>query len=339
MKIAIFAYSRQGCSTACRVQKFFSREQVCCYTVERFRDSGFSMIESPADAFYGSLFKDCQILVFIGSCGIAVRQIAPYVKSKQTDPAVLVIDELASFVIPLLSGHIGGANHWAVKLSEALRATPVVTTATDIHHKFSVDAWAVKNGYRISSLSYAKAVSAQILERDIPLVSDFPVVTDCPPGVTLGQWGDVGICISYRETEPFEKTLRLIPPILHLGIGCRKGTSADAIENAVFLVLKEHHIDIRAIKCAASIDLKAHEQGLLEFCRSHALPVAFYSAEALSQVQGDFTASRFVSQVTGVDNVCERAAQMGADQLIVKKTARNGVTVALAAENLEVKFG
>lgn len=339
MKVAIFAYSRQGCNTARSIRDFFGREQVLCYTMQRFSEPDFSAIGSPAGSFYGPLFEDCDILVFVGSCGIAVRQIAPHVRSKQTDPAVLVIDELAAFVIPLLSGHIGGANHWAVRLAAALKATPVVTTATDINRRFSVDAWAVKNGFCLSGLSQAKSVSAAILEADIPMVCDFPVITDYPPGVFSGDSGNVGICISYRKKEPFDVTLRLIPSILHLGIGCRRGTPPEAIEKAVSLVLWENHIDRRALKCAASIDLKAEEQGLLAFCKQASLPISFYSAQALSQVQGAFTPSRFVAQVTGVDNVCERAALMGADQLIVRKTACNGVTVALAAENLEVKFG
>ena len=130
----------------------------------------------------------------------------------------------------------------------------------------------------------------------------------------------------------------MIPPVLHLGIGCRKGTGAQTIREAVKAVLEEHNIDIRALKCAASIDLKANEEGLLEFCREQELPVQFYSAEELKAVPGTFTPSEFVQSVTGVDNVCERSALIGAEELIVKKTAWNGVTVALAAEHLEVRF-
>ena len=88
-----------------------------------------------------------------------------------------------------------------------------------------------------------------------------------------------------------------------------------------------------------SIDLKRDEPGLLDFCREQGWPAVFYAAGELAAVEGDFTPSAFVRSVTGVDNVCERAALLGAEKLIVRKTARNGVTVAAAVEHWEVRFG
>ena len=337
MKAAVFAYSRQGCRTARRVSEVLEGD--CrCYTMERYQEAGFQPLPKPSKSVYAECFAWADALVFVGSCGIAVREIAPYVKDKRTDPAVVCIDELGHFVIPLLSGHIGGANALARTIAQALHAVPVITTATDIHEKFSVDSWAVKHGYTISSMKAAKAVSAGILENEIPLSSDFPIMTTLPSGVIAGQSGKEGICITYQTKEPYEETLRLIPRILHLGIGCRKGTETSAIREAVDAVLKDHNIDHRAIKCVASIDLKAEEAGLLQFCEEYKLPVSFYCAEELKAVPGEFTPSGFVQSVTGVDNVCERSALIGAKELIVKKTARNGVTVAVAAEHLEVRF-
>ena len=339
MKIAVFAYSRKGCGPARRVIQHFDGHEIQAYTMERFEEPGFGAIQRPSKIFYGPIFQRVDAMVFVGSVGIAVREIAPHVRDKSTDPAVVSIDELGTFVVPLLSGHIGGANELALELANALGSTPVITTATDINRRFSVDAWAARNGYVIASLNRAKAVSAEILERDVPLKSDYPIVTELPSGVVLGESGSVGIRISVYRDEPFEKTLRLIPPILHLGIGCRRGTEASAIREAVEAVLKEHNIDRRAIKCAASIDLKQEEAGLLAFCGERKLPVTFYSAEELNAVPGDFTPSAFVQSITGVDNVCERSALIGAEELIVKKTAGNGVSVAIAAEHLEVRFG
>ena len=338
MKIAVFAYSRKGCGIARRVAAYFAEHEVQPYTMERFEESGFLPIGRPSKAFYGPIFNDVDAMVFVGSVGIAVREIAPHVRDKATDPAVVSIDELGQFCVPLLSGHIGGANDLALELAAALGATPVITTATDINKKFSVDAWAARNGYVIGNLNRAKAVSAAILEKNVPLQCDYPILTKLPNGVILGDTGEVGIRISVYRDEPFAKTLRLIPKILHLGIGCRKGTNADTIREVVDAVLKDNNIDYRAIKCAASIDLKAEEAGLLQFCEERKLPIAFYSAEELSAVPGDFTPSEFVQSITGVDNVCERAALIGAKELIVKKTAMNGVTVAIAAEHWEVRF-
>lgn len=339
MKIALFAYSRRGCGTARRVLKCFPEAEYKAYTMARFEEPGFLPLCAPAKPLYGALFDWADALLFVGSCGIAVREIAPHVRDKRTDPAVVCIDELGRFVIPLLSGHMGGANEIALRTAEYLDATPVITTATDINHRFSVDAWAAKGGFVIDSMPCAKAISAAVLEGDIPLFCDFPITTDYPKGIIPGESGELGICISWQKKAPFAQTLRLIPRILHLGIGCRKGTTDQAIRHAVTEVLEQNEIDIRAIKCVASIDLKEEEPGLLKYCQEHNWQSFFYSAEELRAVPGTFTSSAFVQDITGVDNVCERAALLGAENLIVKKTAIDGVTVAVAAEHLEVRFG
>lgn len=340
MKAAVFAFSRQGCDTAGRLRRLLEGEGAQCraYTMEKFAAPGFDAIQPPLNRFTGPVFAWADAMIFVGACGIAVRAIAPHVRDKRTDPAVLVADERGQFVISLLSGHIGGANDLAQRLASALGATAVVTTATDVNQKFSVDAWAARQGLAIGSMRAAKAVSAAILEGPVPLCSDFPVTTALPSGVAPGESGAVGICVSWRKRSPFEETLLLVPPVLHLGVGCRRGTGAQTIQKAVDRVLAEHGIHPRAVRAVASIDLKADEAGLLEFCQQNNWPVSFYTAEELLAVEGEFTPSEFVRGVTGVDNVCERAALKGADTLLVKKTAGDGVTVAVAAENWEVRF-
>lgn len=338
MKVAVFAYSRQGCMTANKVRQYFAADEVRAYTMERFEEPGYGAIRRPSKDFYGSVFKWADAMVFVGSVGIAVREIAPFVRSKLTDPAVVSMDELGTYVIPLLSGHIGGANDLALCLAKVVGGTPVITTATDVNKKFSVDAWAARRGLFITNLQTAKAVSAEILERPVPLATEFPIVTELPNGVVSGIDGKLGICISCKKDKPFTETLLLVPPVLHLGIGCRRGTPVENFRRAVELVLNEHHIHPKAIKQVASIDIKSNEEGLLEFCKERSLPVVFYTADELRAVPGEFTSSPCVLQHVGVDNVCERAAMIGAEKLLVKKTVCDSVTVAVAAENWEVTF-
>ena len=340
MNIVMFAYSRRGCGTALRAKSALCApgDQCRCYAPEKYAGGAFEPIVPPCGRFTGPLFAWTDAMVFVGAAGIAVRSIAPYVKDKRTDPAVLSVDELGRFVIPLLSGHIGGANALAEKLAEALGAVPVVTTATDINGRFSVDAWAARQGLAITDMGAAKKVSAAILEGNVPLCCDFPIAGELPPGTQPGESGQVGICISWRNRKPFAETLLLVPPVLHLGLGCRRGTPAEKIREAVEQVLAEEGIHPKAVKCAASIDLKKDEPGLLACCAERGWPIAFYSAGELAALEGDFTPSERVLRVTGVDNVCERAAMMGAGRLIVRKTARNGVTVALAGEPWEARF-
>ena len=338
MKLSVFAYSRCGLDTARKISACFPGDIVRLSAPERLANGEVTAVPSDSESFYGEAFGNSDAVIFVGSCGIAMRCIAPHVRDKRTDPAVLCVDELGQFVISLLSGHIGGANALAEALAEKLGATPVITTATDINRRFSVDAWAAERGYVIGDMHTAKAVSASILEENIPLCSDFPIISGLPGGIVLGSCGALGICVSYYKKSPFSETLNIIPRVLHLGVGCRRGTSAQAIESAVRAVFEENKIDPRAVKCVSSVDLKSDEPGILHFCTENGLKAEFYTADRLRAVQGDFAASDFVKLVTGVDNVCERAAMIGAARLIVGKTAVHGVTVAVAAEDLEVSF-
>ncbi len=341
MRLAVFAFSRQGLATAERVRLALAGPEDICrvYAPERLARDGAAAIVPPLPEFAGPVFREADAMIFVGACGIAVRAVAPHVRDKRTDPAVVSVDELAHYVIPLLSGHIGGANALAVRLAEALGATAAVTTATDVNGKFSVDTWAAEQGLFLDDMKAAKAVSAAILEGPVPLVSDFPVAGELPSGVVTGESGPVGICISWRWKAPFGTTLLLVPKVVRLGIGCRRGTSWSVIDALAEQVLAENGIHPMAVRSVSSIDLKKNEPGLLAFCQRRGWPIDFYSADQLKAVEGDFTPSDFVKKTTGVDNVCERAAALGGGKLIVKKTARDGVTVAAAVEHWEVRFG
>lgn len=111
-------------------------------------------------------FYQCDRILFIGAAAIAVRVIAPYLKSKTTDPAVLVADEDGKFLISLLSGHIGGANEWCSTLAERLGAAPVITTATDTRGMFAVDLFAGKHRLRIVNPVMIQDISGRILNHE-----------------------------------------------------------------------------------------------------------------------------------------------------------------------------
>lgn len=336
MNAAIFCYSRAGIQTAKRVQTALADADVSLYTLARLAEHGFLPIEK---SVYALEFSRKDALIFVGACGIAVREIAPYVRDKKTDPAVLVLDERARHVIPLLSGHIGGANRLAVRLSSALGAEAVITTATDVNGKFAVDEFAARAGCAISDMQLAKAFAAGILERSLPLCSAFPIASPLPGGVYEAASGQLGVYIGCDVQEPFERTLRLVPKKLRVGLGCRKGISKEAVTSAIRHVFAENRLDLRAVSGIFSIDLKKDEPGLLQACRENGWDATFYPAQQLQAVPGEFTASSFVASVTGVDNVCERAAMVGAERLLVSKTAIDGVTVAVALEHWEVHFG
>ena len=154
----------------------------------------------------------------------------------------------------------------------------------------------------------------------------------CPEGLTAGP-AELGVWITDRTGEgPFPRTLRLVPRSLILGIGCRRGTPEAAIAAAADAALAG--LAPEAVAGVATIDLKKDESGLLAFCARRGLPLTTYSAEALAAVEGDFTPSAFVRGITGVDNVCERAAAAAGGRIIVPKQANNGVTAAVARKDM-----
>ena len=338
MNTVIFCFSDSGARLALRLSKVLELPGGCIHSNKRFADIyGFSAHESVFDDM-GALFRENDALIFIGACGIAVRAVAPHIKSKLTDPAVLVIDDRGSFVIPLLSGHIGGGNELARQVADLLNATAVITTATDIEGRFSCDAWAARNDCAVSSMDLAKEVSAAILTRDIPVSSGYELPESLPEGLIHGETGELGIYIGEELSEPYSRTLRLIPRTISVGIGCRRGTAKEAILNAVSQVFKDNDMDIRAIKHLASIDIKRNETGLREAAEELHAPTVFFTADELNAARGEFSESDFVRNTVGTGNVCGRAAVLSGGKLIVHKTALNGVTVALAREDRRIEL-
>lgn len=340
MKTALICFSDAGAGLAERIRSLLGLDKSAVHSTEKYAGKyGFTAHEK-VSADMGALFSENDALIFIGACGIAVRSVAPHLRSKTEDPAVLVLDDRGRYVIPILSGHIGGANALAEDLAKRLGALAVVTTATDGAGRFSCDAWAVSHGCALSSMEAAKAVSAAVLTGDVPVSSEFPLPDRLPAGLIPGEGGPLGVRIGIRKDEPCETTLRLIPKIVVLGIGCRRGTAAETIRNAVTDTLERAGIDPAAVCRAASIDVKREEAGLLEFAARTGAETVFYSAEELAAVPGDFAESEFVKKTVGVGNVCERAAVLGSGgrELLVKKTALEGVTVAAAAMEWRVEF-
>ena len=241
---------------------------------------------------------------------------------------MVCVDETGRWVIPILSGHLGGANALAREIAALTGGEAVITTATDINGLFAVDLWAKRQDMAVLQPERIKRVSAKLLRGEsVRIACPFPVRGETPAGVAIATEGDV--LVSYRTAET--AALQLVPSVLTLGIGCRRGTDAVQLERAFADFCRERGILPQAVRDAASIDLKSDEAGLLDFCAGRGLTVRFYPAAELRRLEGTFSASPFVESRTGVDNVCERAAVLASGgRLIEKKYAREGVTFALA---------
>ena len=339
MKVSIIAFTDNGMEIAYKLSNSLSEAN----------DVDFARCGKGAlSTWTEEHFSTNDALIFIGAIGIALRAIAPYIKTKTKDPAVVVVDELGQFSIPILSGHIGGANELALRISEILNAIPVITTATDINKVFAVDTWAKSQGLQILNPQCIKLVSSKLLKGEsVHVKSDYPIQGNLPKNVYLNDLEDSNagydVIITHKdlENECKNDTLLLVPQIITVGIGCRKDISFEAIESSILNILESENYHILAINALASIDKKANEKGILEFAKKYDLLFNTYSAEELNSLEGDFTKSEFVKSVVEVDNVCERSAIKESNgKLIRRKDTCDGagVTVALAINDPNISW-
>ena len=282
------------------------------------------------EAWTAAHFSQSDGLVYVGAAGIAVRAIAPHLKSKTTDPAVVVVDECARYAIPILSGHLGGANDLARAIGRVCGALPVLTTATDVNSVFAVDEWAKRQNCLVLNPERIKTVSAKLLAGGtVTVQSSWPIAGQPPWNVC--QTEDRGADVLLDIHPGTGEKLHLVPRIAVLGVGCKKNVSFQMLEAALAAFLERTGVCEQAISAVASIDLKKNEPGLLDLCAAHGWPLKTYPAEQLREVEGQFTPSAFVKGVTGVDNVCERSAVLASGGTLCQgKTARDGITMALA---------
>lgn len=270
-------------------------------------------------------------LVFICACGIAVRTIAPFVKNKKDDFAVVVCDEDGKFAISLLSGHLGGANELANNVAEILGGQAVITTATDVNGIIAIDNYAKENSLEIDSMKMAKEVSSQLLNGEkVAFKSDF---NNEIPKDFVQTVEKIGVYVTYKTIEPFENTLKLYKKSLVVGIGCKKGTPVGNVESFLKTVFEENSLSEKAISKIATIDIKKNEKAIVEVSKKYNVKLEIFDKKTLNSQKGEFSHSDFVLRTVGTDCVCERAVVAGGGKLIVKKQSCNGVTIAVGVEN------
>lgn len=377
MRIVILSFTQTGTLLNQRIGSLLQNEKIECqsYAPAKYLSGEKLYQTKPYPENPKELIKEGwgdSAFLFIGAVGIAVRYIAPYVKDKFTDSPVVVMDEKARYVIPLLSGHLGGAVELAERLAEWTGAVPVQTTATDVQGKFAVDVFAKKNQLQISDREAAKQISASVLDgRQVGLwigegisydpkeISDelvlcgseeeFMSFAETRPAIVITKTAREGRRIRERLLESVafaaQQTghaaiLCLYPRNITAGVGCRKEILEALFEKGLDDVLDGYGLDQTQVKRLVSIDLKKDEKAILGFAQEHRIPFMTYPAEELKKVGDVSASSAFVKQVTGVDNVCERAAKLAEPdgELLCPKCVREQMTVALVEKAVSVCF-
>jgi cobalt-precorrin 5A hydrolase len=351
MRIQILSFTAKGAETAERIRGALAGEAV--------RTDRFSSLRMTLREYTDEAFSEADAVVFVGACGIAVRAIAPFVRSKTTDPAVLAADEQGKYVIPILSGHLGGANVLARVIAAHIGAEAVITTATDLRHVFAVDLFAKDNGLTIVNPAGIKAVSSAVLAgQRVGFFSELNVEGPVPAELSPDEPGAVNIVITspgkhVRENAQTlhgmaetgapdtEGLLVLIPEQVVVGIGCRRGESAENVSAAVSCALRAAEADPREVGAIATIDRKADEPALIALAKAFHTRLLTYTAGELARVPGEFANSAYVEKTVGVGNVCGRSAVRGAMALagnedaeairvLLPKTVFRGVTCSVA---------
>lgn len=349
MNISVISFTNQGRLLADRIKSSLPDRKIECYHKP----------EQGVTRWAGAQFAGNRAMIFIGACGIAVRAIAPFVKDKLWDSPVLVLDERGQYVIPILSGHVGGANELAELIAERIGANAVITTATDINGQFAVDLFARKNALTILNREGIAGVSAKVLRGEKVTFSiegnGESVQGDDNPIPKEIQWIEyppkekADVMISTVAENAAENgslgkqaVLRLKPKEYVIGIGCKSGKTKEEIADFIQENLVKAGLHVSDVAVIASIDRKKKEEGICQWAETQRIPFQTFSEEELRAVEGSFHGSEFVKQTVGVDNVCERAAlaACGTDgKLMLEKQAENGITLAVAKRKWKIEWG
>ncbi|MBO8171527.1 MAG: cobalamin biosynthesis protein [Bacillaceae bacterium] len=350
---AIVAITKHGVQLARRLQTRFAGADL--YYMSKFEKGdeaarGIQMFEGSVRLLLPALFQAYQGIILFISLGAVVRMIAPLLKDKKTDPAVVVIDDKGEHAISVLSGHLGGANELTREVAAAMGARPVITTASDVQKTIPVDLFGRRFGWEYESEEKLTPVSASVVNEervavvqesgeknwwtyDAPLPQNIKTYDSIDRA--LADQPDAALVITHRllneeESRILENGVLYRPKVLALGIGCNRGTSAEEIESVIKETLDELQFSIKSVKAVCTIDLKKDEQGLLDVCRGHGWEFVYYSPEQLNQVEIS-APSETVYKYTGAYGVSEPAAKIysGAKELVLNKKKSGNVTISV----------
>jgi len=349
VKVALVALTDRGMATARRISEGLPNSVIREFFIH---DKTLSQNGNQEQSFrrlsdiVPSLWQEYSVLVFVMATGIVVRQIASLIESKDRDPAILVLDEDGKFIIPLLSGHLGGANFWASHLASQSGAAAVVTTATDGRGLVAPDEYARRYHWKVEPLDHLPAVNRLLLEQgflkvwtNYTLQPEYTWVNDVHyQFLSECEKNQANVILSaFPNLNIKEDCVYLIPPILSVGVGCRRGVSSKVVLEGITSAVKQIGASLKAVAGIYSIDLKSDEQGLIEAAKYLRVPFQTFKAEELQAVneQKNLSRSKFVSEKIGVDGVCEAASLLGSQmgQLILPKIKGQGITVAISRGN------
>jgi precorrin-4 C11-methyltransferase len=355
----ILIFTQHGVGLARRIAEAFEGQVRIVAPAKTFSvhrpAEGVELYDTSTPDQVGMLFRDGCPLIAIGSVGLVVRLLAPHVRRKDVDPPVVVVDEGGRFVVPVLSGHLGGANALAERIAARIGAVAVVTTATEALGTLPIDRVAAEEGWQIEDLTAVKAVARCLVDGE-PVV----VVQECGAAAwqhrlaaatatlaIIPRWEAAtpkgyraGVLISDRQIP--QALLQTVAPTwaicrpasLIVGVGAERDVSPEELNAAVEDVLQAYALSPHSVAAVATLDRKAAEEGFRAWLAQRGWPVVSYTAEQLAQVRAIPNPSEVVARAVGTPGVCEPAALLASqhDTLLVPKQKHGRVTVAVARQ-------
>lgn len=370
-KIAILCITSNGRSLACKIKRSLNDGDI--YFINNKRDENslddneviskyleedveIYTVKKRLKFFVEDIFDKYEYILFIMATGIVVRTIAPLVTSKFSDPAILVTDEKGSNIISLLSGHMGGANEMTLHISDLINSNPVITTATDINKKSSLDMIAKKlNGHIVNFRDNVLDVNAMLVNGDaVGLYIDGEYNIDTRGFTVLDNSKSLEssissdeelkkinlntiVVISNKENLQIDKyyedkyrIIKVTPRDIVIGIGCRRDTESHLLQDFLEDFLIKNNIDINSIKEIGSIEVKKDEKAIIDLSENLNVPFRVLSVEEISQVDYLFEKSEWVKKSVGVYSVAEPAAHLLSDgNVIIEKNKYKGITFSV----------
>jgi len=353
--ITIIALTKKGVETAAKISAALEKMEIktSLFSPEQCVQGWATPLDMRLGEFVKEIFGKVDAIIGVMATGIIVRAIAPCLKSKLTDPAVVCVDVSGRFVISLLSGHYGGANELTRIIARETGATPVITTASDVLGKISIDEVARLLNFKIQNPESLVGVNSALVngkrvvlimvgDVQIPtnLISGYDVkrATTAKQAAALLKDFDAGAIITETpmSTEKLPKPVTILTPKkIVMGVGARKNASENQIIAAVDSALARVNLSVERVDRLATVDIKKDSLSMINAAKKVGLPIDFVSVEALRSVkhEGLSPDSKLVKEKIGVGGVCERAALITAGKnanLILKKMKMKGVTVAIA---------
>lgn len=343
-KIAILSISKNGKALGLKMKRKISNAHLYYVKKDVVEDEdNVIYINKKLKEFVPEIFGKYDYIIFIMACGIVVRTISPLIKNKFSDPAILVSDEKGKNIISLLSGHMGGANEMTLYISNLLNSNPVITTATDVNNKSSLDMIAKKlNAHIYDFRNKVLKINSMLVNDEVVnlfIDGDYDIDTR---GFNICKQDEINnldevVVISNKKNLNLinNNILKVVPKNIVIGIGCRKNIDKEDMINSLSDFLHKQNIDINSIKEIGSIDVKKNEDALINLSTYLNVPFKIFTAEEISKVEHLYEKSDWVKQNVGVHSVAEPVAHLLSDgNLIIKKHKYNGITFSVGRINI-----